>query len=62
MVKFAYNNVKNTSINYIFFELNFGYYLGIFYKKDVNSYFKYKSANNLANNLIKYMIVYYKNF
>ena len=62
MAKFVYNNIKNIKINYIFFELNFNYYLDIFYSKNINLYYKYKSINNLANNLIKYMILYYKNF
>ena len=33
MAKFAYNNVKNTNTGYTLFELNYGYYLCISYKK-----------------------------
>ena len=34
MAKFVYNNAKNTSTDYISFELN---YVFILYKKDINS-------------------------
>ena len=37
MAKFAYNNAKNTSIGHMLFELYCGYYLLVFYKKDLNS-------------------------
>ena len=36
MAKFAYNNIKNTSISYTSFELNCDFYPQTFYKKDVN--------------------------
>ena len=39
MAKFSYNNTKNPSISHMPFELNCGYYLCIFFKKDTNLYF-----------------------
>ena len=36
MAEFVYNNVKNASTSYTFFELNYGYYPRTSYKKDVN--------------------------
>lgn len=48
MIEFAYNNTKNTNIGYMLFELNYGYHLYVSsYKKDINFYFKAKSANKL---------------
>ena len=34
MVKFAYNNAKNASNNYMTFKLNCGYYFYIFFEED----------------------------
>ena len=36
MAKFAYNNAKNVSASYTFFEFNFSYYPCISYKKDID--------------------------
>ena len=36
IAKFAYNNANNINIGYIFFELNYKYYLCITYKKDLD--------------------------
>ena len=36
MAKFAYNNTKNASTSYIIFKLNYGYYLCVFYKKNLD--------------------------
>lgn len=47
MAKFAFNNAKNASTGHNSFELNYSYYLHIFYKKNVDHYFK----SNLANKL-----------
>ncbi len=62
MTKFAYNNVKNTSTSYMLFELNCGYHPHISYKKDINLYFKLKSANKLSTKLQKLITIYRKNF
>ena len=62
MAKFAYNNAKNASINHIPFKLNCGYHLCIFYKEDINSCSKSKSADKLSGNLKRLIIVYQKKF
>ena len=36
MAEFAYNNTKNTSTGYMFFELNCGYHPWVSYKKDLD--------------------------
>ena len=61
MAEFAYNNAKNASIGYTSFELNCGYHLCVYYKKDVDFYSKSKSADNLANDLKEFMVVCRKN-
>lgn len=61
MAKFMYNNAKNTSCSYTAFELNCGYYLQMFYKKNVNLRFKSNSANELLAKLKELMFVYRKN-
>ena len=61
MVEFAYNNAKNASTSYTPFELNCGYHPRISYKKDVDPYFKSKSAEELANDLRELMAVCRKN-
>ena len=48
---FFYNNIKDISINFIFFKLNYNYYLSIFFKNNINLYFKFYLANILANKL-----------
>ena len=57
MAEFAYNNAKNVSTGYMPFELNCGYYLCVFYKKDINPRSQSKSADNLANKLRELMAV-----
>ena len=51
MAKFAYNNTKHATIGYMSFRLNYGYYLRVSYKKDVNSRSKSKIANELTKKL-----------
>ena len=48
MTKFAYNNAKHASKRYTPFELNFGYYVCIFDKEDVDILSKFKVANELT--------------
>ena len=43
------------------FELNYDFYLQLFYKKDVNPYFQSKSTDKLITNLKGLMAVYKKN-
>lgn len=46
------------SIDYIVFELNYGYYFHVFYKKDIDLYsIKSKSVNELITKLKKLMII-----
>ena len=61
MAKFAYNNVKNTSISHMPFELNFGYYLCISFKKDINSHSQLKTANKLLTEIRELMTICRKN-
>lgn len=51
MARFAYNNAKNTSINYIVFELNCGFYPRVFYEEDIDLRFQSKSTDVLATKL-----------
>ena len=51
MAEFAYYNVKTASTGYTPFELNCGYHLCVFYKKNVDPCSKSKSVDELANNL-----------
>ena len=57
MIKFAYNNTKNASTSHTLFELNCGYYPRISYKKEVDSHFKSKSADELLVELKELMII-----
>ena len=61
MRKFAYNNAKNASNDHIFFELNYGYHLYVFYKKNINSYSKSKLVKELLSELQEFMSVYCEN-
>ena len=61
MAKFAYNNAKNASFDYMPFELNYGYHLRMLYKNNVDPCSKSKSADYLLAELRKLMIVYRKN-
>ena len=61
MVEFAYNNTKNINTGYTLFELNFGFYLRVFSKKDVNLHSRSKSADQLAIELQTLMSMYKKN-
>ena len=57
MAKFAYNNTKNASTGYTFFELNCDYHPRISYKEDIDFRSKSKSANELSIELWEIMIV-----
>ena len=61
IVKFAYNNTKNTSIGLTPFKLNCGYYPKVLFKKDVNPRLKSYSADKLAKELRKLIKVYCQN-
>ena len=51
--KFAYNNIKNTSTGYTPFKFNYGYYLKVSFKEDVEPYLRSCSANKLVKELKK---------
>ena len=61
MAEFAYNNAKNASSGYTFFELNSGYHSWMLYKDDVNPCSKSKSTDKLSTELKKLIIVCGKN-
>ena len=62
MAEFAYNNVKNTSTGHTSFKLNCGYHPRMSYKDNVDSRSKLKSADKLAAELKKLIVVCRKNF
>ena len=51
MAEFAYNKTKNLSTGYKLFELNYGCYFCIFYKKDFNLYSKLITVEKLFPNV-----------
>ena len=61
MAEFAYNNAKNTSTGHTLFELNYGFYLRMSYKEDVDPRSQSKLADELLAELRELMIVCRKN-
>lgn len=61
IARFTYNNTKNINITYIFFELNYGYHLYIFCKKNINFYSKSISINRLLTKLQELITIYREN-
>ncbi len=57
MAEFAYNNAKNTSIDYTPFELNCDYHPRVSFKENVDPYSRSRSANELAEELRELMEV-----
>ena len=57
MAEFAYNNAKNTSIGYIFFELNCGFQPRVSHEEDVEHYTRSKTADQLATELQTFMSI-----
>ena len=51
MARFTYNNIKNTSIGHIFFELNCRFYPQVLFKEDIDSHSKSHLVNKLADKL-----------
>ena len=49
MVKFAYNNAKNASTNYIPFKLNCGYHPRVFYEDHLEPRSKSRNAEDLSS-------------
>lgn len=58
MDKFSYQNIKNASIDYTFFKLNYEYHSYVSLKNKINLYSKSYLANQLAKKLGKPMIIY----
>ena len=61
MAEFAYNNAKNASTGYTPFAFNCSYHPYISYEENIDPCSKSKSADDLANNLRKLMIVCWEN-
>ncbi len=61
MTEFAYNNAKNTSIEYIPFKLNCDYHSRVSFEKDVNSRLGSRFIDKLAKELKKLIEVCYQN-
>lgn len=61
MAEFAYNNAKNTSTGSTPFELNYGYYIRVLFKEDVDFYSRSCFANKLAEELKELMEICYHN-
>ena len=57
MLKFAYNNTKNTNTDHTFFKLNCGFYCCVSFQKDINLYSKSHSAKKLTKKLKNIMSI-----
>lgn len=57
MAEFAYTIAKNANISHISFELNYGYHLQVFYKKDVNPRSQLKWVDKLLNKFRKLVTI-----
>ena len=60
--EFAYNNAKNASIGYTFFELNCGYHPCVSYEEDLDLRSKLRTAEELSSELQKLITVCQQNF
>ena len=61
MAEFAYNNAKNASTGYTFFELNCGYHPWLLYEEDIDPCPKSKLADELSAELQELMTVCQEN-
>ena len=61
MMESSYNKAKNTSKKYTHFELNYKYYLFIFYKENVDPCSRSKAANELIQELRNLVAICRKN-
>ena len=55
MAKFVYNNAKNASTGHTPFEFNYGFYLRVFFKDDINPPSRSHFADELAKELRELM-------
>ena len=61
MAKFTYIYIKNISIDYISFKLNYRYDLCVFYKKDLNLHSKSGIRKKVSFELQELMTIYQQN-
>ena len=62
IAEFAYNNAKNASTGFTPFELNYGYYPRVSYKKDLDPHSQSKTAEKLSSELRNLMAACQQNF
>lgn len=62
MAKFGYNNDKNASAGYMPFKPNYGYYLWVLFKEDIDPCLKLKLAKKLLVELWELITIYINNF
>ncbi len=51
MTEFAYKNAKNASTGHTLFELNYGYHLRVSFEEEIDLCSRFRSANDLAEEL-----------
>lgn len=61
MMKFAYNDAKNANTSHIFVELNYDFYLHIFFGDKINPHSKSHFTHKLAKVLRKLMSISQQN-
>ncbi len=61
MPKFAYNNIKNASIDHTLFELNCKFLPQVLFEDDINSYSKSCSTHKLVDKLRKLIVIFCQN-
>ena len=61
MAEFAYKNAKNASTGHTPFELNCGYHSRVFFEEDIDSCYRFCSANRLAEKLRELIKIYCQN-
>ncbi len=61
IAEFAYNNVKNTSICHISFELNCEYHPRVFFENETNPYSRSHFIDELAKKLRELIEICYQN-
>ena len=61
MVEFAYNNTKNVSMGYMYFILHCRYHPDVLFKENVNLYSRFKTDNELTEELKNPIAIYRNN-
>ena len=62
MSEFAFNNIKNAGTDHTLFKLICRCHFCVFYKEDLNSYSKLKTAEKLFSELQNLMVICQQNF